>query len=129
MLSNEVNPAREQFCELKNYPKDTPITMLNILKFRGETTFGESGKEVYQRYFNNAIPFVKKAGGKLVWKADVTSVVIGDSEHTPDVVFLIEYPSVSAFMEMVSQPAYQKIAEDRSLALVFGGLVACQKSE
>jgi len=41
-------------------------------------------------------------------------------------VFLVEYPTVDHFLKMVANPAYQKIANDRTIALEYGGLIACQ---
>jgi uncharacterized protein (DUF1330 family) len=129
MLSNQVSPTEKQLAELQNYPKDTPLVMLNILKFKAQTKTNETGQEVYARYFKNASPFVEKAGAKLIWKGQVHNSVIGDSDHQPHIVFLVEYPSVNHFFAMVSNPEYQKIAVDRSIALEYGGLIACQNAQ
>ena len=53
------------------------------------------------------------------------TIVIGDTKNEPDMIFLVEYPSVAHFMKMVSNPDYKKIANDRSIALEYGGLIAC----
>ena len=111
---------------IQSYPKNTPLVMLNILKFKAKTKTNETGKEAYARYFSNASPFVKKYGGKLIWKGQVHNTVVGNSVLQPQVVFLVEYPSASNFFGMITNPAYQKIAIDRSLALKYGGLIACQ---
>jgi uncharacterized protein (DUF1330 family) len=126
MLTNQILPNDAQLIELQSYPKNTPLVMLNILKFKAKTSTNETGKEAYARYFKNASPFVKKYGGKLIWKGQVHNTVVGNSELQPQVVFLVEYPSVINFIEMITNPAYQKIAIDRSLALEYGGLIACQ---
>jgi hypothetical protein len=44
-------------------------------------------------------------------------------------VFLVEYPTVNHFFAMVSNPEYRKIAGDRSIALEYGGLIACQNAQ
>ena len=41
-------------------------------------------------------------------------------------IFLVEYPSVEHFLKMIADPEYQKIANDRTIALEYGGLIACQ---
>ena len=126
MLSNHILPSKAQLAELQDYPKDTPLVMLNIIKFKAKTSTNETGQEAYARYFKNASLFVKNSGGKLVWKGKVHTTVIGDSELQPQVVFLVEYPTVNHFFAMISDPEYQKVASDRSLALEYGGLIACQ---
>ncbi len=126
MQLTQVKPSQEQMTQLMAYPKDTPLTMLNILKFKSKTETGnETGKQAYARYFKNAQPFVAQSNAKLIWKGVVATTVIGDLENQPDMIFLVEYPSVDHFIKMVSDPEYQKIANDRTIALEYGGLMAC----
>ncbi|MBL4568715.1 MAG: DUF1330 domain-containing protein [Flavobacteriaceae bacterium] len=129
MLSNQISPTKSQIAKLQSYPKNTPLAMLNIIKFKEKTDHNETGKETYARYFKNASPFVERAGARLVWKGHVYGTVIGNSNTQPDVIFLIEYPSVQHFFKMISNPEYQKISNDRSLALEYGGLIACQNTK
>ena len=129
MLSNQISPTDAQLAELQAYQKDKSLVMLNILKFKALTNTNESGQEVYARYFKNASPFVESSGAKLIWKGQVHNTVIGNSDNQPHIVFLIEYPTVNHFFTMVSNPNYQKIAGDRSIALEYGGLIACQNAE
>ena len=127
MNLKQKNPTQEQLAELMAYPKNTPLVMLNILKFRLKTEKGDqTGQEAYASYFEKAAPFVAKSGAKLIWKGKVASTVIGDSQNQPDLVFLVEYQSVSDFLEMIANPEYQKITHDRTIALEYGGLIACQ---
>ncbi|MFK5959666.1 MAG: DUF1330 domain-containing protein [Lutibacter sp.] len=126
MLTNQIQPTENQLNQLKTYPKGTPVTMLNILKFKTLTSTNETGQEAYARYLKNAAPFVAKANAKLIWKGNVHSTLIGNSANQPHVVFLVEYPSVEHFFTMISNPEYQKIASDRSIALEFGDLIACE---
>jgi uncharacterized protein (DUF1330 family) len=130
MLSNQISPTDTQLAELQTYPQNTPLVMLNILKFKAHTNeTSETGQEAYARYLKNATPFVEKSGGKLIWKGQVHNTVIGNSDNQPHVVFLVEYPTVNHFFAMVSNPEYQKIAVDRSIALEYGGLIACQNAQ
>lgn len=126
MLTNQIHPTPEQLAQLQTYPKNTPVVMVNILKFKAQTENGESGPEAYARYFKNASPFVAKSGAKLVWKGRVHASLIGNTANQPHVIFLVEYPSVNHFLAMAGNPDYQKIATDRSMALEYGGLIACQ---
>ena len=93
MLSNQISPSDTQLAELQSYPQNTPLVMLNILKFKEQTNTNETGQEAYARYFKNASPFVENSGAKLIWKGQVHSTVIGNSDNQPHIVFLIEYPT------------------------------------
>ncbi|PCH53921.1 MAG: DUF1330 domain-containing protein [Flavobacteriaceae bacterium] len=126
MLTTQIHPTDAQLNQLKTYPVNKPITMLNILRFKKLTTTNKTGQEAYARYFKNAAPFVAKAKAKLIWKGNVHTSVIGDLDNQPHLVFLVEYPSVASFFEMVSNPEYQKVATNRSIALEYGGLIACE---
>jgi uncharacterized protein (DUF1330 family) len=127
MQLNQIKPTEQQMASLMAYPKNTPITMVNIIKFKERADNGnETGKEAYTRYYKNAQEFIMQSKAKLIWKGAVASTVIGDSMNEPDMIFLVEYPSVDHFLKMVADPGYQKIATDRSIALEYGGLIACQ---
>jgi len=127
MKLSQVKPTDQQMAQLMAYPKDTPLVMINIIKFKAKTeSSNETGKKAYARYFKNAQPFVAQSNAKLIWKGAVATTVIGDLENQPDMIFLVEYPSVDHFIKMVSDPEYQKIANDRTIALKYGGLIACQ---
>ena len=39
-------------------------------------------------------------------------------------MLLVEYPSIQKFIETTTDPAYLKIAKDRTLGLEYGGLMA-----
>ncbi len=126
MLTNQIHPTEAQIEQLKAYPKNTPITMLNILKFKIVTTTHETGEEVYARYFKNVAPFVATAKAKLVWKGNVHTSLIGDLENQPQLILLVEYHSVAHFFAMFSNHEYQKVSTDRTIALEYGGLIACK---
>ena len=124
-LTDHVLATKEQFKDLINYPADTPVVMVNILKFKEKSGIGdESGRAAYKRYMKNVSPLLQAAGGKLVWKGEVANMVIGNSENVPDTILLVEYPSVQHFMNMATSEEYAAIANDRIIALEYGGLIA-----
>jgi uncharacterized protein (DUF1330 family) len=124
-LTNHVLASKEQIKDLMNYPADTPVVMVNILKFKAKSGNGdETGKEAYSRYMKNVTPLLQKNGGQLIWKGDVKNMIIGDSETIPDSIFLVQYPSVQHFLNMATSKTYAAIAHDRIIALEYGGLIA-----
>ena len=127
MQLTQVAATQQQIAELMEYPKNTPIVMTNIIKFKSVTENGnETGQEAYMRYYKNVQPFIATAEAKLIWKGTVASTVIGDSNDQPDMILIVEYPSVDHFLQMAMNPEYQKIAVDRTMALEYGGLIACK---
>lgn len=127
MHLTQVSPTNEQISQLMAYPKDTPIVMTNIIKFKAMTENGnETGEAAYMRYLKNVQPFVAKAEATLIWKGTVAATVIGDPQNAPDMIFLVEYPTVQHFLNMILDPEYQKITIDRTSALAYGGLIGCK---
>lgn len=126
MKINQINPTEKQMKELANFPENTPLCMVNIVKFKKNSGNGnESGQDAYARYFKEVQPFIAKAGVKLIWKGKVASTVIGESENEPNLIFIAEYPSKAKFFEMVTNPAYKKVASIRAMAIEYGELIAC----
>lgn len=125
-LTNQIEATGQQIKALiQGYPKGQPVVMINILKLRKESgVVGETGLQTYQRYGQNVAPLLKKVGGKVLWTGQVSQTVIGNDTHQPDLVLLVEYPSVEKFIEMATSPEYAAIAHDRVLSLEYGGLMA-----
>lgn len=105
-------------------PGDTPITMLNLLRFRPQAEYPAgsgfsacSGREAYARYSKDALAKVRQVGGEVVMSAPVLQRVIGPEGEDWDELLLVRYPSVKAFLGMVADPAYQTITVHRTAAL------------
>ena len=95
MNLNQVGTTPEQLAALMTFPADTPVVMVNILKYKARTEQGEeSGAEAYARYMKNVAPVLAAAGGKVLWRGAVHTTVIGEVEGQPDTIMLVEYPSV-----------------------------------
>lgn len=131
MKISKIDPTRESIKALASeYPKDTPVTMLNILKFKAKVDGSdETGIDAYKRYGSNATKHLKEAGGKIIFAGEVKNVVIGDTDDMAHQILLVQYPSVKHFLDMAMSPAYQAITHDRTMALEYGGLIACQTLE
>jgi len=121
-----VEPTKVQLSALKSYPKGQPVAMVNVIKYKDETSDGAAGKDVYKQYITQAMPFVEAVGGKLIWRGKSAGMVIGNDATKPDVVFIVQYPSIDAFFDMIKNPEYQKITHLRSAALEIGDLIACE---
>lgn len=132
MTDRHVDPAREQFDLFKDLPRDTPIEMLNMIRFRerasypaGHPAAGDelTGAEAYARYGRAAAPHLEKAGGTVVWRAVPEAVVIGPAEEQWDAIFAVRYPSATAFLAMITDSEYQKLAVHRTAAVETSRLI------
>jgi len=118
-----IHPRENQLQELvAKAPKGIPVVMLNLLRFReiadypdGKSTI--SGREAYAKYSKEAAKLVEKSGGQVVWFGKAQGSVIGPPDEHWDQIFLVRYPSIEKFIEMISSDAYQEIVVHRSSAL------------
>lgn len=129
ILSDRIHTTQDQYkAFIENFPKNTPLVMINILRFRDETPAGnESGLAAYKRYSKNTKPFLEKVGGKMIWFGYIDNIVVGDVRNKPHVVSLIKYPSIDNYLQLVNNPDFRAIAETRGIALEYGGLLAAQE--
>ncbi|MDG2450533.1 MAG: DUF1330 domain-containing protein [Saprospiraceae bacterium] len=123
----KIHPDRDAIVSLlKSYPKDKPAVMLNLLRFRDKALEGtETGEEACKRYGENAFEHVKKANEKMLYKVKVFKTLSANHDDSPNEILMVQYPSVQHFDDMVSTKEYAAISEDRTIALEFGGLIAC----
>ena len=126
-----TQPRREQIAALLDNDKGGPIRMLNLLKFREFARYSDgtdaelSGAEAYQRYAAEVVPIIRKTGGEIVFSGQANTLVIGDGELEWDMVSIVQYPSVAAFLGMTSSEEYQKIHVHRDAGLEHQLLVEC----
>lgn len=126
-LTNQVLAPKENFVDfIKNYPSQTPLCMLNILKFKDKCEDGRTGEEAYNTYMKEVRPLLEKVGGKTIWAGNVVKTIIGDYKTQPDRILVVSYPSKEAFIEMSTSEAYAAIGHHRHLSLEYGGLIATE---
>jgi uncharacterized protein (DUF1330 family) len=121
-----ITPNKEQFVELATSAQEGEVVMLNLLRYKSEASAGEgSGEEAYRQYGSQAVKMVEERGGRVLWMGSPDQVLIGDPEANRwDAVALVSYPSRKAFIDMVSQPDYEKAHEHRESGLSDTVLIA-----
>ena len=107
--------SEKGFGDLSARLDEGPVAMLNLLAFKPD-----GGRERYLEYGAAVVPLVEKAGGRVVFQAEASPVLLGAESW--DLVLLVEYPTRRAFIEMISSPEYQAIAHLRTEALARGEL-------
>ena len=110
-------------------PEDTPIVMLNLLKFRDVAEYkGQpadySGREAYRRYTEVALQKLAQIGASVIYVGDMKATLIGPQSEQWDEVLLVRYPSKQAFFGMMQQPDFFEATRHRTAALADSRLIA-----
>jgi len=122
-----IYPSREQFETLLAGPKDQPVVMLNLLRFKeraDEPDVGLSGAAAYARYGEAMRKIVESHGGRILWSGRVDSMVIADVDPGYHAVALVEYPSRQKFFEIATSPEVAAIGVHRAAGLESQWLIA-----
>lgn len=132
MSETYINPSRESFDRFKALPRDTPIHMLNLIKFRGLADYpaghpnhgkGLSGSQAYAIYRDAFQALVADLGAGMVWEAALECVVTGPDGEWDD-AFVMGYPDACAFFAMLKDEDYVRdILPHRTAAVLDSRLI------
>jgi uncharacterized protein (DUF1330 family) len=120
-FENAIAPRPEQVREF--LATEGPVTMVNLLKFRARAAYPDgrdaelSGEEAYGRYAEAMRKLVEASGGRFLFGARATGLLLGEVESLWDVVGMVEYPSARALLTIAASPAYQEIEVHRLAGL------------
>jgi uncharacterized protein (DUF1330 family) len=118
-----VDPSRQNFDAFKALPRDTPINMLNLIRFRAHALYpaGHShaglnltGAQAYAEYGRTSEPIFTRVGGRTIWRGHMEAMVTGPSTEAWD---------AGAFLAMVTDPAYKLAVVHRQAAVLTSRLV------
>lgn len=126
MSEPTIEPDANQIGKLTSSPDESPIVMVNLLKFKEEADgvdAGVSGAEAYSRYSIAVAPFLDGVGGRVLSAVTCEDSIIGPEDAEWDMVILVEYPSRQAFLKMVTDPEYLKLAVHRTAGLADSRLI------
>ncbi len=103
---SSLRPEPEQLDALVRSNAPGPFAMVSLLKFKEPAPGGERGEHVYARYLARAIPHAEKVGATMLWYGDASQVFVGVATDGFDRILIVEYPSRTAFREMLQNPEY-----------------------
>ena len=112
-----IDPTPEQFKALVESDDESPIVMVNLIRFKDQATGideGKSGAEAYATYGRNIAPYMSEVGAEVLIATNTVESIIGPEEAEWDAVLLVRYPSRKAFITMITNPGYQKEHEHRA---------------
>ena len=133
-----VDPERAAFEEFKNLPRDEPVDMLNLVRFREVAVYPPdhrhadeqmTGADAYRHYSKESAPIFKRVGGAILWSAMPRLVLIGPADERWDAVFVARYPNASAFLEMVTDEEYRAAVVHRQAAVETSRLIRTSPRE
>src|SRR5438270_5359609 len=96
---------------------ESPVVMVNLMRFRERSLDGDgSGWDAYLRYSAVTVPMIKARGGTLLWTGDAKAIALGPQDGNDwDFVALVYYPTVAAFLDMMTSEAYETQADPHRL--------------
>jgi hypothetical protein len=104
-----IDPTKQAFAEFRRNNREGPIHMLNLVRLREQARYPDgrqaTGAEAYAVCGRESRPVFIRLGGRIIWQGKFELTLIGPSEERWDLCFIAEYPSVSAFVEMIHDPA------------------------
>ena len=127
-----VDPTRAAFDAFKALPRDVPILMLNLIRYRDLAAYPEghehagkgwSGERAYQEYGKTSGPIFQRVGGSVVWRGAFQTVLTGPADEHWDAAFIAQYPNSGAFLEMVTDPEYRLAVVNRQAAVQTSRLI------
>jgi hypothetical protein len=131
-MTSYVDPSRENWQAFKDLPRDRPIHMLNLIRFRelaeypeGHPNHGKglTGEQAYAIYREAFQQLMAADGAAMVWEAPLECVVTGPAGEW-DEAFVMGYPNSVTFMAMIKNDYYiHDIVPHRTAAVADSRLI------
>jgi uncharacterized protein (DUF1330 family) len=98
---------------LQEINRGDPVVVVNLMRFHDRSLDGDgSGWDAYLRYSAITVPMIKARGGTLLWTGEAKAVALGaQAGNQWDYVALVYYPSVAAFIDMMTSPDYERLSD------------------
>ena len=129
-MTHYIDPTKEQFAEFRNLQRPGVIHMLNLVRLRANAAYPDgrqaTGEEAYRAYARESGPVFRRLGGKQFWIGRFEHMLIGPASERWDRVFIAEYPSVDAFVQMIRDPVYREAVKHRQAAVEDSRLIRLQ---
>ena len=126
-----IEPTDEQMKEFAARAPAGPLTMLNLLKFKPQAEYEDgretdwTGEQAYMAYGAGVAKLVAEFGGRFVFGGQMNVQLIGEDPLAWDMLGVVEYPSLEAFQQMITSPAYAELAVHRTAGLAHQLLINC----
>ena len=126
-MTGYIDPTKEVFAAFRENDREGPIHMLNLVRLRPRAAYPDgrdvTGADAYAAYGRESEPVFTRLGGRIVWQGRFELMLIGPGEEHWNHCFIAEYPSVSAFVEMIRDPVYREAVKHRQAAVADSRLI------
>ena len=122
-VKNAVEPNEEQMQGFLEGDTESPIEMVNLLKFKDKAEYEDgretnlSGAEAYAIYGLEVADHLSKVGAETIFVGEVSRLMLGEVEELWDMVAIARYPNKKAMLDMIMNPDYQESAKHRAAGL------------
>ena len=122
-FNNSVYPTKEQMDGFLEGDDNSPISMVNLLKFKDKAEYKDgretnlTGAEAYAIYAKEVVKHLKSVGAEWIYSGDVTRLMLGNIEELWDMVAIARYPSKKAMLDMIMSPEYIESSIHRTAGL------------
>ena len=122
-FKNSVHPTKKQMEGFLEGDSETPISMINLLKFKEKAEYEDgrdtdlTGEQAYAIYSEEVIEHLKKVGGEVSFGGSINRLMLGEVEELWDKAFIVKYPSKKAMLKMVTYPEYLESNKHREAGL------------
>jgi uncharacterized protein (DUF1330 family) len=126
-MTGYIDPTKEAFAAFRTDDRPGPVHMLNLVRLRAEAAYPDgrtaSGPQAYAEYGRATAPILARIGGRIVWRGSFELTLIGPEDERWDHCFIVEYPSVEAFVSMLRDPQYREAVVHRQAGVADSRLI------
>ena len=126
-MTGHIDPTKEGFARFREMERPGPVHMLNLVRLRQVVAYEDgtqgTGAEAYAAYGRESAPVLRDLGGRIVWAGQPELMLIGPADQAWDIAFIAEYPSGSAFVGILRDPAYRTAVRHRQAAVADSRLI------
>ncbi len=117
---------QEALEQLKAFPEDQPVFMLNYLNYKTEISpLGKSGEQIYADYLKAAAPFFEHIDADIIFKGKPLGIILGPSDESLwEEIMIVKYASKQEFFKLLQMKDYPR--ELRASALSDSRLIFCK---
>lgn len=124
---SHIAPTDQAAAALIARGMDTPVVMLNLLKFRDIADYSHapeiapatpiSGADAYRLYEAAIMPLLAESGGSVAFSGTGGAWFIGPDHERWDKMLLVQQASVASFLAFAQNPRAQAAGLHRTAAL------------
>jgi len=119
--------SKETWAAFRAQDRAGPLEMLNLIRLREQAIYPDgrtgTGAQAFAEYGRISAPVLQRLGARIAWRGKFEMTVVGPDSECWDVCFIAEYPSVSAFIELMRDPLYREAMTHRLAGVVDSRLV------